>query len=61
MIPNKLKKLVEQAGDLAPEMGQPRITIPAEVGCELEMWLYFLIVRALRLADQRADLFTSHK
>ncbi len=52
------KERVEQAGNLAPEMGSQRITIP-EIGGELEMWLYFLIVRALRLADQRADLFTS--
>ena len=56
--PNTLKEHIDQAGDLAPEMGSSRLTIP-EVGSELEMWLYFLIVRALRLADQRADLFTS--
>ena len=53
-----------QAGDLAPANAAPAdrdtcITRPRQGrNAELETWLYFLIVRALRLADQRADLFS---
>jgi CRISPR-associated endonuclease/helicase Cas3 len=49
---------IDQGGDLAPaNAGKPKLTIPSnECGRagELETWLYFVIVRALRLADQRA-------
>ncbi len=44
------------AGDLQPATVDPLITIPLH-GKELETWLYFVIVRALRLADQHADDF----
>jgi CRISPR-associated endonuclease/helicase Cas3 len=46
------------AGDLAPMNGAAEITRPERGRLhELETWLYFVIVRALRLADQRADRF----
>lgn len=44
-------------GDLQPSTADPLITIPKQ-GKELETWLYFVIVRALRLADQHADDFS---
>ena len=45
---------------LAPENGTSFITVPKRGKVqELETWLYFLIVRALRLADQRADDFST--
>jgi CRISPR-associated endonuclease/helicase Cas3 len=45
--------------DLAPANGTPFITRPERGQLqERETWLYFLIVRALRLADQRADDFS---
>ncbi len=48
-----------QGGDLAPaSAGNTKLTIPSyENGRsdELETWLYFVVVRALRLADQRAS------
>jgi CRISPR-associated endonuclease/helicase Cas3 len=52
-------------GDLFPvslsrgKFTQPDVTSGAED--LLETWLAFLIVRALRLADQRADLYASLK
>ena len=49
-----LNPSINKDGDLAPvEAYTPRVTHP-EQGRELETWLYFVIVRALRLADQRA-------
>ncbi len=49
---------ITQGGDLAPSnAGKPKLTIPSNEdgrAGELETWLYFMIVRALRLADQRA-------
>ena len=49
---------IPQSGDLAPSTAlNPKLTKPewepGHLG-ELETWLYFIIVRALRLADQRA-------
>jgi CRISPR-associated endonuclease/helicase Cas3 len=49
---------IPQSGDLAPSIAlNPKLTKPewerGHLG-ELETWLYFIIVRALRLADQRA-------
>jgi CRISPR-associated endonuclease/helicase Cas3 len=54
----KLDLHISKEGDLAPaNVSQPRLTRPASgLASELETWLYFIIVRALRLADQRADL-----
>jgi hypothetical protein len=38
-------------------VGDSEITIPKRGRMhELETWLYFVIVRALRLADQRAGI-----
>ncbi len=56
--PARLITKIDQAGDLAPVSSEQwRITRPdwtnGRIG-ELETWLYFVIVRALRLADQRA-------
>ncbi len=54
----KLKKEVEKGDDLAPPNGKSLLTIPSyQEGriFELETWLYFVIVHALRLADQRAS------
>ena len=60
---NALTPLIKQSGDLAPETASnPKITRPEldrGLAGELETLLYFLIVRALRLADQRADRFSS--
>jgi CRISPR-associated endonuclease/helicase Cas3 len=51
-----------EGDDLAPTTGAPSdayITKPRQGRLtELETWLYFVIVRALRLADQRADVFS---
>jgi CRISPR-associated endonuclease/helicase Cas3 len=46
-----------QKGNLAPENADAYVTVP-KLGRshELETWLYFVIVRALRLADQRAGV-----
>ncbi|GAC1405985.1 MAG: CRISPR-associated helicase/endonuclease Cas3 [Ktedonobacteraceae bacterium] len=55
----KLNKKVEKGDDLAaPSSGRVSLTIPSyQEGriYELETWLYFVIVHALRLADQRAS------
>lgn len=49
-----LNPCITKGDDLAPtEAYTPKVTRP-EQGRELEAWLYFVIVRALRLADQRA-------
>jgi hypothetical protein len=60
---NALLSDIKQEGNLAPETGGiPKITRPTRddgLAGELETLLYFLIVRALRLADQRADGFAS--
>jgi CRISPR-associated endonuclease/helicase Cas3 len=47
-----------KGGNLAPDnVGDSDITIPKRGRIhELETWLYFVIVRALRLADQRAGI-----
>lgn len=56
--PSLLIPHITQGGDLAPSNAdRPKLTIPSyENGHsgELETWLYFVIVRTLRLADQRA-------
>ncbi len=46
-----------EGGNLTPDNADASITVP-KMGRphELETWLYFVIVRALRLADQRAGL-----
>lgn len=53
-----LELCIDAGDDLAPpETSSPKITRPTadyEPSNELETWLYFVIVRALRLADQRA-------
>ncbi len=56
--PTLLKTEVMSARTLTPSTDEARtlITEPKR-GRELETWLYFVIVRALRLADQRADSF----
>ena len=47
-----------ESRDLAPATVSGPLTLPKRGrGHELETWLYFVIVRALRLADQRADIF----
>lgn len=56
--PSSLLKHISQDGDLAPSTASdPKLTRPTldngHQG-ELETWLYFIIVRTLRLADQRA-------
>ncbi len=52
----------ESKGKLMPENGQQVITRPERGRVqELETWLYFVIVRALRLADQRADDFRERR
>jgi CRISPR-associated endonuclease/helicase Cas3 len=48
---------INNEGDLAPENAStPKLTRPTfeDYQNQLETWLYFVIVRALRLADQRA-------
>jgi CRISPR-associated endonuclease/helicase Cas3 len=54
----RLAKQIPEGGDLAPETAlTPKLTRPELTGRridELEALLYFVIVRALRLADQRA-------
>ncbi len=55
---SRLKSTVEKGDDLAPANGKSSLTIPTwQEGrsSELETWLYFVIVHALRLADQRAS------
>lgn len=57
---NLLKTPAMPARNLAPanDDAMTLITIPTQGRVrELETWLYFVIVRALRLADQRADSF----
>ena len=51
---------IPEGGDLAPESAlTPKLTRPASgPQSELETWLYFVMVRALRLADQRAGIFS---
>jgi CRISPR-associated endonuclease/helicase Cas3 len=49
--------LIER-GDLMPTNRPAPLTIPKQGQThELETWLYFVIVRALRLADQRAERY----
>jgi ketosteroid isomerase-like protein len=57
---SQLNLHISEGGDLAPESAlTPKLTRPASgPQSELETWLYFLIVRALRLADQRAGIFS---
>ncbi|GHO77467.1 CRISPR-associated helicase/endonuclease Cas3 [Ktedonobacter sp. SOSP1-85] len=62
----KLKFVLEQGGDLNPEnvrdkgiCTQPNVM--ADDARQLETWLVFVIVRALRLADQRADRYAPLK
>jgi CRISPR-associated endonuclease/helicase Cas3 len=43
----------------SPDLTRPDVVNDPEV--LYETWLYFVIVRALRLADQRADLFASFR
>ncbi len=44
-------------GNLAPENADALVALPKRGGRhELETWLYFVIVRALRLSDQRAGV-----
>ncbi len=55
--PEELLDHIETGGDLdLSEASTPKLTRPdnATPQAELETWLYFLIVRALRLSDQRA-------
>jgi hypothetical protein len=55
--PEELLDHIETGGDLdLSEARTPKLTRPdnATPQAELETWLYFLIVRALRLSDQRA-------
>lgn len=55
--PMRLAKSIEKEGDLDPiEAPGTKLTQPSNESrqAELETWLYFLIVRALRLSDQRA-------
>ena len=55
-----LKTSAMPARNLAPvnDDAMTLITLPTRGRArELETWLYFVIVRALRLADQRADSF----
>lgn len=55
--PYSLIMHIPQENDLMPSNAQkPRLTLPSydKRQDELETWLYFVIVRALRLADQRA-------
>src|SRR5262249_30945085 len=48
-------KITEKHGDLAPAGQTPKITRPGDASLQdlLETWLYCVLVRALRLADQR--------
>jgi CRISPR-associated endonuclease/helicase Cas3 len=57
---SQLSLTIPEGGDLAPESkSTPMISRPASgPTSELETWLYFVIVRALRLADQRAGMFS---
>ncbi len=53
-----LNMSIAEGDDLAPATEGALITIARQGRQnELETWLYFLLVRALRLADQRADRF----
>lgn len=55
--PYSLVMHIPQENDLMPSNAQnPKLTLPSydQRQDELETWLYFVIVRALRLADQRA-------
>ena len=55
--PSSLVMHIPQENDLMPSNAQnPKLTLPSynQRQDELETWLYFVIVRALRLADQRA-------
>ncbi len=55
---SKLCKKIEKGDDLAPANGKVLLTVPSyQEGriYELETWLYFVLVHALRLADQRAS------
>ncbi|GAC1402947.1 MAG: CRISPR-associated helicase/endonuclease Cas3 [Ktedonobacteraceae bacterium] len=55
---SRLKLDISKGDDLASASGKSQLTIPTwEQGRdgELETWLYFVIVHALRLADQRAS------
>ncbi len=42
-----------KGGNMAIKFTEVEVGIPDQIG----VWLYFLIVRALRLSDQRADIF----
>lgn len=56
---SRLKTEPIEGNTLVPRNAQPKITLPKRGRLhELETWLYFVIVRALRLADQRADKFS---
>ncbi len=56
---SRLKTERNEGNTLVPGNAQPKITLPKRGRLhELETWLYFMIVRALRLADQRADRFS---
>jgi CRISPR-associated endonuclease/helicase Cas3 len=53
-----LETLEMDGDDLAPANARALITRPKQGRLhEPETWLYFIIVRALRLADQRAGKF----
>src|SRR5205823_6681287 len=56
----QMSLIISEGGDLAPESASmPKLTRPQSgLQSELETWLYFVIVRALRLADQRAGIFS---
>lgn len=55
---SQISLTIPEGGDLAPEEKPARILTRPDPGplSELETWLYFVIVRALRLADQRAGI-----
>jgi CRISPR-associated endonuclease/helicase Cas3 len=56
--PAHLLRQIVSGGDLDPiEAEKPKLTRPGNTTqqAELETWLYFLIVRTLRLSDQRAE------
>jgi CRISPR-associated endonuclease/helicase Cas3 len=55
--PEHLPDRIDSGDDLyLPEANKPKLTRPSNATpqAELETWLYFLVVRALRLSDQRA-------
>ncbi len=54
-----LQNPIKRDSDLKPANGDPEIAVP-NLGMEQETWLYYVIVRALRLADQHADDFSAN-